>query len=125
MSVCFGVQCLVFGGSSWCGFGVVCSIWGFWLVCLGVSVLALGGLEADARADVAGGAGAGLGQEEASVGADADLVHRLPGARGGGRGRGRGLPVQQTEQADPRGVQRDLTQRAEHRKVRGERRGEG
>ena len=60
---------------------------------------------------MAGGARAGLGQEEASVGADADLVHRLSGARGGGGGGG--LPVQETQQSDPGGVQRDLTQRAE------------
>lgn len=39
-------------------------------------------LEADIVADLAGGSGAGLGQEKPPVGANANLVDRLPGPRG-------------------------------------------
>lgn len=39
-------------------------------------------LEADVAADLAGGSGAGLGQEEPPIGADANLVDSLSGPRG-------------------------------------------
>lgn len=64
-------------------------------------------LEADIVADLAGGSGAGLGQEEPPVGTDANLVDRLPGSRGRGAGGG-GLPLRQPHQANPPSVQRDL-----------------
>lgn len=63
-------------------------------------------LEADAVADLAGGSGSGLGEEEPPVGTNADLVDGLPGP--GGRGAGGGLPLGQPHQTDPPGVQRDL-----------------
>lgn len=66
-------------------------------------------LEADIVADLAGGSGAGLGQEEPPVGANANLVDSLPGP--GGRGAGGGLPLGQPHQTDPPSVQRDLGQR--------------
>lgn len=59
-------------------------------------------LEADAVADLAGGAGASLGQEEPPVGANANLIDSLPGP--GGRGAGGGLPLWQPQQADVVGV---------------------
>lgn len=68
-------------------------------------------LEADVVADLTGGVGAGLGQEEPPVGADADLVDALPGPRG--RGARRGLPLGQPHQPDPPGVQGDLGGEAE------------
>lgn len=70
-------------------------------------------LEADVVADLAGGARAGLRQEEPAVGAHANLVDGLPGP--GGRGAAGGLPLGQPHQADPASVQRDL-----QRKVGGE-----
>ena len=63
-------------------------------------------LEADAVADLAGGPGAGLGQEQPPVGTDAHLVDGLPCP--GGRGAGGGLPLRQPHQADPASVQRNL-----------------
>lgn len=66
-------------------------------------------LEADIVADLAGGSGAGLGQEEPPVGANANLVDSLPGP--GGRGAGGGLPLGQPHQTDPPSVQRDLGER--------------
>lgn len=63
-------------------------------------------LEADIVADLAGGSGAGLGQEEPPVGANANLVDSLPGP--GGRGAGGGLPLGQPHQANPPSIQRDL-----------------
>lgn len=55
-------------------------------------------LEADVVADLAGGAGASLGQEKPPVGANANLIDSLPGPRG--RGAGGGLPLWQPHQAD-------------------------
>lgn len=74
-------------------------------------------LEADVVADLAGGSGSGLGQEEPPVGADADLVDALPGpGRGGG---GRGLALGQPHQPDPAGVQGNLGRgRRQRRRVR-------
>lgn len=63
-------------------------------------------LEADILADLAGGSGAGLGQEKPPVGANANLVDSLPSPRG--RGAGGGLPLRQPHQANPSGIQRDL-----------------
>lgn len=63
-------------------------------------------LEADVVADLAGGPGSGLGEEKPPVGADANLVHALPGP--GGRGAGGGLPLGQPHQADPPGIQGNL-----------------
>lgn len=68
-------------------------------------------LEANVVADLAGGAGAGLRQEEPAVGAHANLVDGLPGP--GGRGAGGGLPLGQPHQADPASVQRDLQRKGE------------
>ena len=73
-------------------------------------------LEADVVADLTGGAGAGLGQVEPPVGADADLVDALPAP--GGRGAGRGLPLGQPHQPDPPGVQGNL-RRSRRERVRG------
>lgn len=63
-------------------------------------------LEADVVADLAGGASAGLRQEQPTVGADANLVDGLAGPRG--RGAAGGLPLGQPHQANPASVQRDL-----------------
>lgn len=63
-------------------------------------------LEADIVADLAGGSGAGQGQEKPPVGAKANLVDSLPVP--GGRGAGGGLPLGQPHQANPPSVQRDL-----------------
>lgn len=70
-------------------------------------------LEADVVADLAGGARAGLRQEEPAVGAHANLVDGLPGP--GGRGAAGGLPLGQPHQADPASVQRDLQRKGEGR----------
>lgn len=63
-------------------------------------------LEADVVADLAGGSGAGLGQEKPPVGANANLVDSLPGP--GGRRAGGGLSLGKTHQANPPSIQRDL-----------------
>lgn len=63
-------------------------------------------LEADVVADLAGGARAGLRQEQPTVGANANLVDGLAGP--GGRGAAGGLPFGQPHQANPASVQRDL-----------------
>lgn len=76
-------------------------------------------LEADVVADLAGGSGSSLGQEEPPVGADADLVDALPGPGGGGGGGGRGLALGQPHQPDPAGVQGNLGRgRRQRRRVR-------
>jgi hypothetical protein len=52
VSLCVGVQCVgsnyvclayTVWGSSWCVFGVVCSIWGCWLVCVWGSMCSIWG----------------------------------------------------------------------------------
>lgn len=63
-------------------------------------------LEADAVVNLAGGSGAGLGQEKPPIGANANLVDSLPGP--GGRGAGGGLPLRQPHQANPPSIQSDL-----------------
>lgn len=70
-------------------------------------------LEADTVLDLAGGSGAGLGQEKPPVGANANLVDSLPVPRG--RGAGGGLPLGQPHQANPPSIQRDLRRGREHR----------
>lgn len=71
-------------------------------------------LEADVVADLAGGSGAGLGQEKPPIGANAHLVDSLPGSGGGG-GAGGGLSLRQSHQANPAGIQRDLVGREQER----------
>lgn len=68
--------------------------------------MCVGVLEADAVADLAGGSGSGLGQEQPPVGAHANFVDNLPGP--GGRGAGGGFPLRQPHQTNPPSVQRDL-----------------
>lgn len=75
-------------------------------VCVYILRVCVSVLEADVVADLAGGARAGLRQEEPAVGAHANLVDGLPGP--GGRGAAGGLPLGQPHQADPASVQRDL-----------------
>lgn len=74
--------------------------------CVFIYILYISVLEADIVADLAGGPGAGLGQEKPPVGANANLVDSLPGPRG--RGAGGGLPLRQPHQANPPSIQRDL-----------------
>lgn len=63
-------------------------------------------LEANVVADLAGGASAGLRQEQPAVGTHANLVDGLAGA--GGRRAAGGLSLRQPHQANPESVQRDL-----------------
>lgn len=70
-------------------------------------------LEADVVADLAGGPGAGLGQEQSAVQANANLVDSL--SVPGGRGAGGGLPLRQPHQTDPTSVQGDLARKERRR----------